>query len=755
MVDTGTVRYILARRFLHPLRIASCLCCLLLLAAPAFGQLATILGVVTDAGDGQPLQGVNVALRSTSGELSGTATQEGGQYVLSRIQPGDYVLAITFIGYSDYRDTLAIGFGDRLTINVRLESDTEELDGVVVESDRGASGGAVSAGFETVRAAELNRIPVAGLSADLVNYLTGIPGVVTTGDRGGQLFVRGGTPSQNLFLVDGMRVLQPIHIVGLFSSFPADIIAYTDVYAGGFGSPFGGTLSSVFDVHTRNGNKRRVDASASIAPFLATGRLEIPIVKDRVSIMGSVRRSLIDRTAPEIAGEELPFKFGDTFLKFHGFVSPTSHVAFTALNTFDEGNLAAGSDRDGRVAWNNEAFGGQFFYLSPTFPVLTQVSISTTRFEIYTGGKENPRQSSLTQGFNGHIGFGYLLGSSEIHFGLFGESMEFDYRLSRRFIDRREEFITEGGAFIEATLRRGRNSEVSAGYRLHSFPSRGQTFGEPRFRFSVSANGGTLPVTINGAAGIYHQTIVALTNDRVVSNVFTAWAPSPQNRPVPKSVHGILGVSTSPMAGVDFSLEGYWMSVDHIGFPPLGRELDADTILDNVEGASRGVDVRLEATRKRWFASASYGLGFVEYNSESGDFSPPHDRRHQIGLLAGGTWRGLKLNINWVYGSGLPFTPINGFYSEVDVTNTGVNASDEGRLSIFFDDSFSDRLPSFHRLDVTLDYAVKLPYSRLTFQVGAINVYDQDNLFDFDYFSLSRINQLPFIPSVGMKLDIE
>ncbi len=719
----------------------------------ASGQLATILGVVTDAEDGQPLQGVNVALQSEDGELSGTATQDGGQYVLSRIQPGTYYLAVTFIGYSDHRDTLNINFGDRLTINVGLQGDTEELDGVTVESNRGTSGAQSNAGYESVRAAKINRIPVAGLSADLVNYLTSIPGVVTTGDRGGQLFVRGGTPSQNLFLVDGMRVLQPVHIVGLFSSFPADIIAYTDVYAGGFGAQFGGRTASVFDVHTRNGNKRRIDGAASIAPFIASGRLEIPVLTDRASVMASFRRSLIDRVAPDIAGQELPFKFGDTFAKFHAFVSPTSHVAFTALKSFDEGNLAGDAGLEGRVAWENEAYGGQFFYLSPSFPVLTQVSISTTRFAIHTGAEDDPRQRSLTEGFDGKIGFGYLLGSAEIHFGIFGQSTRFDYRLSRRFIDRKEEFITEGGAFIQTTLRSGQDTEVNIGYRLHSFPSRGQTFGEPRFRFSYSPD--DLPVSINGAAGIYHQTIVALTDDRVVSNVFTAWAPSPPARKVPTATHLILGVSGTLRPGLTASAEAYSLANKNIGFPPLGLPFDTDTILDNVRGTSRGLDLRLEYAANNWFVSSSYGLGTVKYSGASGEFSPPHDRRHQGGLLVGTVFKGFKANAHWVFGSGLPFTPINGFYSEIDVSSQGVDAARGGRTAVYFDESFSDRLPAFHRLDITVDYSIKLPYSRLTAQVGAINVYNQNNLFDFDYLTLSRIDQLPFIPSIGMRLDLE
>ena len=82
----------------------------------------------------------------------------------------------------------------------------------------------------------LERVPMPDVSSDLMAYLLTMPGVVTVGDRGGQLFVRGGTPTQNLVLIDGMRIYQPAHIVGFYSVVPADILAYADVYAGGFGA---------------------------------------------------------------------------------------------------------------------------------------------------------------------------------------------------------------------------------------------------------------------------------------------------------------------------------------------------------------------------------------------------------------------------------------------------------------------------------------------------------------------------------------
>ena len=216
------------------------LCCLVLgtggASRLALAQSASIRGFATDASDGQPLQGVNVTLRGTDDTFLGAATDADGYYAVSRIGPGTYVFAATFIGYSPHVDTLTLAAGEALTVNVALSPDESELDEVVVESEREGTGAAgISAGLQRVRPGDIELVPSPDVSGDLVSYIGMMPGVVSSGDRGGQLFIRGGEPSQNLVLLDGMLVYQPFHLVGFYSAFPSDIIQSTDVYAGGFG----------------------------------------------------------------------------------------------------------------------------------------------------------------------------------------------------------------------------------------------------------------------------------------------------------------------------------------------------------------------------------------------------------------------------------------------------------------------------------------------------------------------------------------
>ncbi|MDX1546927.1 MAG: carboxypeptidase regulatory-like domain-containing protein, partial [Rhodothermales bacterium] len=217
-------------------------------AAGVRAQNATVRGFVTDADDGEPLQGVNVILTDAAGGLYGAATDADGLYAV-RVPAAIYALRATFIGYAPYTDTLTVAAGEIVTYSFEIRQDQAALDEVVVESEReGAGAASPVAGLQAIRPQDIALIPAPDVSGDLVGYLVTLPGVVATGDQGGQLFVRGGEPTQNLVLLDGMLVYQPFHLVGFYSSFPSTIIQVTDVYAGGFPARYGGRLSSVIDV---------------------------------------------------------------------------------------------------------------------------------------------------------------------------------------------------------------------------------------------------------------------------------------------------------------------------------------------------------------------------------------------------------------------------------------------------------------------------------------------------------------------------
>ena len=149
----------------------------------------------------------------------------------------------------------------------------------------------------------LERIPSVGAENDVVGAFSVTPGVVTTGDQGGQLYVRGGTPIQNKILLDGMTIYTPFHSIGFFSIFETELVKNVDIYTGGFDAKYGGRISSIMDISYRDGNKKELDGKISVSPFLAKLVLEGPFVKGKDgkpsnnSYVFSAKHSLLDYTS--------------------------------------------------------------------------------------------------------------------------------------------------------------------------------------------------------------------------------------------------------------------------------------------------------------------------------------------------------------------------------------------------------------------------------------------------------------------------
>ena len=744
-------------------------------------QGATVRGRVVDQADDQPLPGAAVVLVPLDGDTRvGTAADGNGYFVMPRIAPGTYRVEASFLGYLAFTDTLTLAFDGRRTLDVRLRADETEMDEVVVESQRVVAGGG-TVGFETVRPSALARIPMPGVSADLAAYLQTQPGVVTTGDRGGHLFVRGGTPTQNLVLIDGMPVFQPFHIVGFYSAFPSDIVAYANVHAGGFKARYGGRLSSVIDVATRNGNKQRIVGGASLAPFLGAARVEVPVIPERASVLISIRESLIERISPDVLGQDLPYRFGDRFIKAHAFLSRTSSLSMTALHTSDAGDVADTEGQPNELRWQNAAFGGHYVYLPEEYAALAQLRFFVSRLDSRYRPFGAPEREAVARLFGLEAGFVYFLGNTEVHTGLFGQSYAFSYDFGGA-AGGVEEFVTEGGLYLDVTAQVSEAVQVEPGVRVHSFASRRQVAIEPRLAVVWRPGGAVSKHIFSAAWGLYHQQIIGLYNARDVTDAFVTWAPSPEHAAgVPQSMHILAGWRGQVLPWLSVGIEGYYKDLAHLAFAEYSETFSEGILVDPVDGQARGLDVKLTISRPSFYGAVHYGLASVWYERqvmqtvfhevptgsgvqlvpETGlvqeRFSPPHDRRHQVDVLARLTHGPYALSARWQFGSGLPFTPATGFYDEVAVgqpDEAGFRTRPGTSVLVIDRALYAERLPAYHRLDVALERRFVFGGVQATLQAAVINVYDRANIFDYDLFAGRRINQLPLIPSLGLHVEM-
>ena len=750
----------------------SCVFALLLVlgATSSSAQDATLRGFVTDASSGASMQGVNVVLRGLENDaFYGAATSKDGIYAISGITPGRYRLEASYISYAVYEDTLTLSADELREYNVSLAPAGEELDEIVVESERETVGAAaVSAGLQTIRPTEIELVPTPDVSADLVSYLTTVPGVVSTGDRGGQLFIRGGEPTQNLVTIDGMTLYQPFHIVGFYSAFPAYIVNSVDLYAGGFGARYGGRLSSVLDISARAGNMRRFGGAVSLAPFVSGIRLEGPLWRDNISFLASWRQSVIEEGASRIIDQPLPYNFSDQFAKIQANVTANSRLSVTGIRTRDKGSLVAQVDRPDDVAsrgenveWRNEAIGGRYLLLPATIPVFADVTLSYSHFENLFGESDDPNRSSEVSEYKAAVNVTHFLDVMDFGWGLFLHTYDLQSDLGGRYqnVTTDREFITEAGAYLQPELNLG-DFQINPSVRIQTFPSKSRTFVEPRLRMMWNV---TPAHRISAAAGIYHQEVVGLTDRRDAGNVFTAWTASPLNR-VPRAIHAILGYRIQPMQDLSFSVEGYYKKLSNLFVSEWTALPQFTTELQVAEGQVYGFDLRAELRQSLFYGFISYGYSntlyeaageniIYWYGEQSKEYHPPHDRRHQINALASVDLWDFQFSLRWQFGAGLPFTQAAGFDEFVLVDGPTNPTEEPGNTRVIYAEPYQGRLPDYHRIDISLERTFEFSeHVRATVAANVINGYDRENLFYLDLYTLQRVNQLPLVPSLGLKI---
>lgn len=721
--------------------------------AAAAAQEATIQGTVAASSTGRALSDVAVTLEAGGKRVYGSYTDENGRYRIEGIRPGTYTLKGQLIGYQGREQAVTLKSGEQRTINFLLSQAPVVLQGIVVSPQKGAA--VKSLGRQIVTPQELHVVPVPGGSGDLASYLQTLPGVTTTGDRGGQVFVRGGTPSGNLVLVDGIPIYQPFHILGFYSVFPADLVSSADFYAGGFGARYSGRTSSVLDVHLRDGNQSHFRTTASLSPFLAQALAEGPAGGARWLI--SVRRSLVQQTSQTLLGSQEPVTFESEVAKVTPVSKSDQTCSVLTMHTKDHGQIDP-TDQGSYVSWSNMLLGlrcitlrssGQRFDVSWSYSGSGSDAVTHGSSQLHSYIWD-VRNSAHESGLMGAIPF-------EAGWDLDIENM--DYKLSELFGDlsNGSDGLFRVSGYFEAALPVGNNLEVRPGLVLTVSPRPGV---EPRLRASWQPFGQSSG-RLEGALGLYRQYVVGISDMRDVSSVFVAWMAAPDGKPA-QALHAILGWQQTLGSGFHVSLEGYYKRLSDIPVPVLRGVAQFTTTLGRANGRVYGADTRLEYTSPRFYGFLGYGYSSTLYEASQEQFAtwfgrpvlsyhPPHDRRHQINALASLDLGDYRLSARWQLGSGLPFTTPMGFDEAFDFTRglPDVHAG-LGTTRMVLNQPFTGRLPWVHRLDVSIERSFDLSFGNLVVQAGAINAYDRRNMFFYDLYTGRRLDQMPLAPYLSM-----
>lgn len=723
----------------------------------AAGQQAALQGIVASSSTGSPLQDVEVVLEVDGDRAYGTYTNRNGFYQIAGVDPGTYTLRGRQIGFEQHEQAVTLEGGERRTVSFRLEETAVELERIVVSLERSAA--VRDLGRQVVTPTDVRLVPVPAGSGDLVSYLQTLPGVTTTGDRGGQLFVRGGTPAENLVLVDGVPIYQPFHILGFFSVFPEDLVSSADFYAGGFGARYHGRTSSVLDVRLRDGDPSSFRASASASPFLVEGLVEGPVTDAGGTWLASMRRSLVEETSGTLLGATQPLTFESQLLKVTSTVENDERCSLLGLRTADRGRLDP-QEEQSRVAWNNLLLGLRCVTLTGAGQLLeVHFSYSRSSSDAVSRGASQLHSSIWRAQHDLHATGRLGLIPVQAGYHAYVEGMAYD--LTELFSEQSSDLDAVFGAtgYVEATVPAGRRIEVRPGVVLLLSP---RASVEPRLRARWEPFGRSSEA-VEGALGLYRQYVVGTSDMRDVSSVFTAWMSAPDAVPI-EAVQGILGWQQALGGGLRWSVDGYYKKLSQIPVPVWSGVARFTTTLGRADGEVYGADLRVEYTSPDLYGFLGYGYSWTLYEASQAEFGswfgepvqsyhPPHDRRHQVNALVSLDIAGFGASARWQLGTGLPYTRPLGFDEAFDYTLRlwDVHAS-VGTPRLILDRPFTGRLPVVHRLDVSLERELDLSFGELRVQAGVINAYDRRNMFYYDLFTGRRLDQLPLAPYAAVTL---
>lgn len=752
-------------------------------AHPLLAQKGMVKGTVKDAKTGAPIEFASLQLEGTP---YGATSDDQGYFFIINVGAGTYRLLVSSIGYEHDEMEVILRKGETKVIGFELDPTSYELEGVAVNAERSRLKKQIRISEVELIPANITRLPTVGSMPDITQRIQTLPGVITTGDAGSQMYIRGGSPVQNKVIMDGAVIYNPFHSSGLHSVFDIDVIRKADVFTGGFGAEYGGSISSVMDIATRSGNIHGYHGGADISTIGGKLLLEGPIWRpsdstgSNGSFIVSYKTSWFDKASEtyySYVDQNLPFSFHD----FYGKVSLFMGDVFkTDLFGFSYRDQTGFSESVVDYGWENEGFGGNLT-MSPTgSSILLNGYFAVSAFHSELDERNfTPRESGVNS-VNLGIRINNYLGDHYFKYGIELLTLKTDYL-----------YYTTG---FNATEQANNSSEISAfllffgdynkvliqpGMRLTLYSTLNRLMPEPRVsvKYLVSEH-----FRVKMAAGLYSQNLIGAVSDRDIINYFRGYLSAPvsiaSTREIKnvdyllqESIHYIAGFEMEAGNYLFFNVEAYYKDYPQLinynrskvfnetDYPEEPDLLTHDFILET--GYSQGVEFTGEYRHPKYSVSVIYSLSKTSRTFENADrekvtYAPHYDRRHNINIVSSlfldrsSTW---MLGIRWNLGTGFPFTPNSGFYEGITFDYNEVNnyLTQNGSLEVFYGPYNSGRLPLYHRLDMSLKKIFTFGKdSELEAEINAVNVYNHKNVYYIDRATNEAVYQLPFLPGARL-----
>ncbi len=751
-------------------------------------QKYTISGYISDAETGEKLISANVFDQKS---IAGTVSNNYGFYSLTL--PADSVnLSFSYIGFQP--EELRLLLNKDITLNIKLSTSVSlEVVEVVGEKLEKIEETSQMSRIE-VPIEQIKKIPALMGEVDVLKTLQLLPGVQSGGEGQSGLYVRGGSPDQNLVLLDGVPIYNVSHLLGFFSVFNADAIKNVTLTKGGIPARFGGRLSSVLEINMKEGNMEEFKGEGSLGAISSKLTLEGPIIKDKASFIVSGRRTYVDllarpavRSQAREEGDEADIKlhFYDLNAKINYKINDKHRLYLSAYSGADVFGFDSKENLDGEdfteikgnTDWGNLITAFRWNYqISNRLFANTTLTHSRFNFDfgssfadVYQGERDffSAKYFSGIYDWAGKVDFDFIPNPNHyIRFGGSGTNhtyepgalqfeLEFNNQPFNQTLGSENAESWEYTAYVEDDIQLGA-LKANIGLHANLFTVDGTNYAslQPRLglRYLLKND-----IALKASYTKMTQNINLLTNESL-SLPTDLWVPSTERIKPQDSWQAAAGVATTLWKQYEFSVEGYYKKMRNVvsykeGASFIGVENDWQDRVTQGDGESYGLELFLQKKKGKTTGWLGYTLSwnwrqFDEINGGE-RFPFKYDRRHDISLVVSHQFsKRLSITGAWVYGTGNSITlPL--YRYEVDYFEV------EG-----IGDKNSFRMNAYHRMDLNVSLESKKNEYRKwkgTWNFGVYNAYNRNNPY---FVTTGRNNEtgqrvfrqfsiFPIIPSVS------
>ncbi|MCF7809305.1 MAG: TonB-dependent receptor [Candidatus Marinimicrobia bacterium] len=768
---------------------------LFVLEAYSQTQSGRVNGFLRDAQTGEPLLYANVSLKNTG---MGAASDNMGYYIIQSIPPGKYTLQVLMIGYERAELEISVVAGLEERYDFEIEPSSVQGEEVIVTGDRQRFEKEIEVSAVSLSMRDVKTMP-AFVEADIFRSIQLLPGVQSSSDFSSALVVRGGSPDENLIMLDGIEIYNPFHLGGVFSTFNADAIADAEFLAGGFPAEYGNRISSVLSITGREGdskhNKLFIDHQLGDFFDVSQVRGEVNLLSSKLLIEGPIgkgswmfsgRRTYFDQIARVYYWyKDEPMDWNYYFYDFQGKViqniNPTNRLSFSHYKGRDRIAFEL-EQSDSKVDfiwdWGNSTKSLEWRWV-PNSKFVSTLSAANTTYKFDVDLSYASLDSNGTSAEGQFIVYNeiddwtikenldwYLSSKHTVTMGLELKDLGVKFNIGDgdiSFIDENEQNMIYSG-IIQERWQPNPVIMLQTGLRISKYSAHENLYYEPRVGFKYLLNEN---LAIKGAWGKYNQFIFTAQDEDAILSIVDFWNPIPKNYRAKSVEHYILGVEQWIGDGWFASVEAYYKPYSNTLVINPNQDF-IDPTDDYTEGTAEvtGTEVLL----KKNSGKLTGWVGFSYTNSsQEFDFNLDGQIREDEGEIYRSKYdQPFSVNVVMNYAlskkntfgltlsssSSNLYTPTVAYiYTQNGSTFDFNNPYSD--LTEFKGDRNSARYPNYFRMDVSYSREIRPFNIEGLFKVQIINVTNHFNTFvynwDLSAGIVEGVGMFPFLPTFGLE----